>query len=50
MKQFTIEEVTVFKVTTFINDTLYQIYFLRDLRNIQVKVQIWTLKCDFNKE
>ena len=49
MVEFTVKEVTVFRVTTFLNEAFRQIYFLRNLRNIQT-IQIWTAKCDFNKE
>ena len=48
---FTVKDVTVFRFTTFLNEVLRQIQFLRNIRNIQYKtVQIWTVKCDFNKE
>ena len=48
---FTVKDVRVFRFTTFLNEVLRQIQFLRNIRNIQYKtVQIWTVKCDFNKE
>ena len=36
MMEFTVEEFTVFRVVTFLNEALRQIYG-----------QIWTAKCDF---
>ena len=47
--EFTVKEVIVFRVATFLNEVLRKICFLRNLRNIQT-VQIWTAKCDFSKE
>ena len=35
MMEFTVKEVSVFRVATFFNEALRQIYFLRNLRNIQ---------------
>ena len=35
MMEFTVKEVTVFSVATFLNEVLRQTYFLRNLRNIQ---------------
>ena len=52
--EVTVKEVTVFRVTTFFNEALLQIYFLGicEIFTItnQLTVKIWTAKCDFNKE
>ena len=49
MTEFTVKEVTVLTVATFLNEALRHIYFLRNLVLI-VTVRIWTPKCGFNKE
>ena len=52
MTEFTVKQVTICRVATFLNEALRQIKFLRNLRNIKKKltVQIWTATCGFNKE
>ena len=35
MTEFTVKEVTVFRVTTFLNEALCQMQFLGNLQNIQ---------------
>ena len=35
MAEFTVKEVPLFRVVTFLNEALHQILFLRNLRNIQ---------------
>ena len=35
MIEFTVKDNTVFRVGTFLNEALHEIYFLRNLRNIQ---------------
>ena len=37
MTEFTVKEDTIFRVATFLNEVLGQIYFLRNLQNIQHK-------------
>ena len=49
--EFTVKEVTVFRVATFLNEGLCQIYFLR---NIQIILHNDSAdldcQCDFNKD
>ena len=45
--EFTVKEVTVFRVATFL--TKYIFLEICELFNI-ITVQIWTAKCDFNKD
>ena len=49
---FTVKKVIAFRVSTFLNKVLRQKYFLRNIYEIFniIKVQIWTAKCDFNKD
>ena len=48
--EFTVKEVTVFSVVTFLNKALHRIYFLRNLRKIQYNITNSNLGCDFNEE
>ena len=53
MTEFTVKQVTICRVATFLNEDFFrQIKFLRNLRNIKKRltVQIWTATCGFNKE
>ena len=52
MTEFTVKQVTLCRVATFLNEALRQIKLLRNLRNIKKKltVHIWTAICGFNKE
>ena len=53
MTEFTVKEVTVFRVVTFLNDVTPKYNFLGicEIFNItNSAVQIWTAKCDLNKE
>ena len=51
MTKFTVKEVTVFRVTTFWakHSTKYNFFRIYEILNITI-VQIWTAKCDFDKE
>ena len=43
-------KVTLFSVAIFLNKAIRHYNFLKTYKIFKITVQMWTVKCDFNKE
>ena len=49
LAEFTVKKVTLFSAATFLNKAIRHYNFLKTYKIFKITVQIWTVKCDFNK-